>query len=67
MHDGNFSEEALITRINGDLANVLGNLVNRTIGMANKYFDGVIENKNVSEEACLVLSKFQQELKKRRY
>ena len=40
--DGNFSEEALITRTNGDLANVLGNLVNRTIAMANKYFDGVI-------------------------
>ena len=49
-NDGNFSEEALITRINGDLANVLGNLVNRTIGMANKYFDGVIENKKVTEE-----------------
>ena len=48
--DGSFSEEALIARTNGDLANVLGNLVNRTIGMANKYFDGVIENKNVYEE-----------------
>ena len=48
--DGSFSEEALINRTNGDLANVLGNLVNRTIGMANKYFDGVIENKNVREE-----------------
>ena len=43
--DGNFSEEALINRTNGDLANVLGNLVNRTIGMANKYFDGVVTNK----------------------
>ncbi len=49
-NDGNFSEEALITRTNGDLANILGNLVNRTIGMANKYFDGVIENRNVKEE-----------------
>ena len=48
--DGNFSEEALISRTNGDLANILGNLVNRTIGMANKYFDGVIENKNVKED-----------------
>lgn len=48
--DGNFSEEALINRTNGDLANVLGNLVNRTIGMANKYFDGVIVNKDVNEE-----------------
>ena len=48
--DGSFSEEALITRTNGDLANVLGNLVNRTIGMANKYFDGVINNTFVNEE-----------------
>ena len=48
--DGNFSEEALINRTNGDLANILGNLVNRTIGMANKYFGGIIENKGVSEE-----------------
>ena len=44
--DGNFTEEALITRTNGDLANVLGNLVNRTIGMCKKYFDGVIPNQN---------------------
>ena len=49
-NDGNFSEEALINRTNGDLANILGNLVNRTIGMTNKYFDGIVENKGVSEE-----------------
>lgn len=48
--DGNFSEEALINRTNGDLANILGNLVNRTIGMANKYFDGVVTNTKVNEE-----------------
>ncbi len=48
--DGNFSEEALINRTNGDLANVLGNLVNRTIGMANKYFDGKVPNCNNYEE-----------------
>ena len=48
--DGNFSESALINRTNGDLANILGNLVNRTIGMTNKYFDGIVENKGVSEE-----------------
>ncbi len=48
--DGNFSEDALILRTNGDLANVLGNLVSRTIQMAIKYFDGVVENKQVSEE-----------------
>ena len=48
--DGNFSEDALITRTNGDLANVLGNLVNRTIGMAKKYFDGAVINKNSNED-----------------
>ena len=42
--DGNFSEEALVTRTNGDLVNVLGNLVNRTIAMSNKYFNGNIRN-----------------------
>lgn len=48
--DGTYTEELLIESINSNLANVLGNLVNRTIGMANKYFDGVIENKNVNED-----------------
>ena len=48
--DGNFTRELLVDAINGNLANVLGNLVNRTIGMSNKYFDGVIENKNVLED-----------------
>lgn len=48
-NDGNFSEDALIARINADLANIWGNLVNRTIGMANKYFDGTATNKNISE------------------
>ena len=40
--DGNFSEEALINRTNGDLVNILGNLVNRTLSMLTKYFDGKI-------------------------
>ena len=48
--DGNFTMELLENCINSDLANVLGNLVNRTIGMAKKYFDGHIENKNVNEK-----------------
>lgn len=48
--DGNITEELLIERINSDLANVLGNLVQRTISMANKYFDGKVSNKNYSDE-----------------
>ena len=48
--DGNFSEEALIARTNADLANTLGNLLNRTMAMTNKYFDGVISNSKVNEE-----------------
>ena len=48
--DGTFTRELLIDSINSNLANVLGNLVNRTIGMINKYFDGIVENKNVVED-----------------
>ena len=48
--DGAFSEEALINRTNADLVNNLGNLVNRTISMSHKYFDGVVENSRVNEE-----------------
>ena len=47
--DGVFTRELLIERINGDLANILGNLVQRTISMGNKYFEGKITNKNVSD------------------
>ncbi len=48
--DGVYTEELLIEAINANLANVIGNLVNRTIGMANKYFDGVITNTGVAED-----------------
>ena len=48
--DGNITRELLIERINGDLANVLGNLVQRTISMGNKYFNGNISNKNEQTE-----------------
>lgn len=47
--DGNITYDLLIERINSDLANVLGNLVHRTISMGQKYFDGVITNKNFLE------------------
>lgn len=49
-HDGTITWDLLIERINSDLANVLGNLVNRTIAMSNKYFGGIVENKNVVED-----------------
>lgn len=45
-NDGVITWELLVERLNSELANTLGNLVNRTISMSNKYFDGVVENKN---------------------
>ncbi len=48
-NDGNITWDLLIERVNSDLANVLGNLVNRTIAMSNKYFDGVVENKGIND------------------
>ena len=50
-NDGTISWELLVERINSDLANTLGNLVNRTISMSNKYFGGVVENKGESDDA----------------
>ena len=48
--DGVYTEDLLIDSINTNLANTLGNLVNRTIGMVNKYNDSIVENTNVKEE-----------------
>ena len=48
-NDGVITWELMVERLNSDLANTLGNLVNRTISMSNKYFNGVVENKNVTE------------------
>ena len=45
--DGLFTKELLVERINGDLANILGNLVQRTISMGKKYFDGKVTNKKI--------------------
>ncbi|MDD5949794.1 MAG: methionine--tRNA ligase, partial [Lachnospiraceae bacterium] len=46
-NDGVISWELMVERVNSDLANTLGNLVNRTISMSNKYFDGVVTNRGV--------------------
>lgn len=48
--DGTITWELLCEKNNADLANILGNLVKRTIGMSNQYFDGKIKNLNASEE-----------------
>ncbi len=48
-NDGVITWELMVERLNSELANTLGNLVNRTISMSNKYFDGVVENKGVTE------------------
>ena len=50
-HDGVISWELMIERYNSDLANVLGNLVSRTVSMSNKYFDGEVSNKHVGEDS----------------
>ncbi len=48
-NDGAISWELMVERTNSELANILGNLVNRTLSMSNKYFDGVIFDKEVNE------------------
>ena len=48
-NDGSITWELMIERMNSDLANILGNLVNRTISMTNKYFGGVVTNPGVNE------------------
>ncbi|WP_343247587.1 methionine--tRNA ligase [Diplocloster hominis] len=48
-NDGVISWELMVERLNSDLANTLGNLVNRTISMSNKYFEGIVTNTGASE------------------
>ena len=48
--DGTITYETIIARFNADLANTLGNLVNRTVAMANKYFGGAVSYKNVCSD-----------------
>lgn len=49
-NDGVISWELLVERLNSDLANTLGNLVNRTISMSNKYFGGIVADKGAAED-----------------
>ncbi len=49
-NDGVISWELMVERMNSDLANTLGNLVNRTISMSNKYFDGIVKDEHCEEE-----------------
>lgn len=53
--DGVVGWELMVERMNSDLANVLGNLVNRTISMTNKYLDGIVEDKDVVENVDVSL------------
>lgn len=56
--DGSITYETIIERYNSDLANTFGNLVNRTVAMANKYFDGVISKPNSKKPLDEELAKF---------
>lgn len=75
-NDGVITWELLVERLNSELANTLGNLVNRTISMSNKYFDGVVCNKNedggepfdaeLKEMACSTVEKVTSKMDKLR-
>ncbi|MDD6037746.1 MAG: methionine--tRNA ligase [bacterium] len=56
-NDGVISWDLLVERINSDLANTMGNLVNRTISMSNKYFDGIVTSTGVTEDVDAELKK----------
>jgi len=68
--DGDFSKRAIISRVNGELANGLGNLVSRTLGMIEKYFDGKVpeagdlnsEDESVRDKAFTMVDVFEKEM-----
>ncbi len=62
--DGDFSQKALIDRINSDLGNDLGNLLNRVVGMSGKYFDGMVDSKDVKEFYQTELDEVEESLNK---
>ncbi|NMB38831.1 MAG: methionine--tRNA ligase [Firmicutes bacterium] len=61
--DGNFNRRALIERTNSDLANDLGNLLNRSLAMLNKYFDGVVPNPDKLQDVDCELKQFAKDTK----
>lgn len=60
-NDGVITWELMVERMNSDLANTLGNLVNRTVSMTNKYFGGTVTNKEATEEVDADLKKVTEE------
>ena len=56
-NDGTITWDLVVERFNSDLANVLGNLVNRTISMSNKYFDGIVKSTGVTDDVDADLKK----------
>ncbi|MFA9464844.1 MAG: methionine--tRNA ligase [Velocimicrobium sp.] len=64
-NDGVITWELMVERMNSDLANTLGNLVNRTISMSNKYFGGIVTNGNVVEDVDTELIKLTLETSKK--
>jgi methionyl-tRNA synthetase len=57
-NDGSITWDLMVERLNSDLANTLGNLVNRTISMSNKYFGGIVSNKGVEGDVDADLKAF---------
>ncbi len=53
-NDGVITWELMVERLNSDLANTLGNLVNRTVSMTNKYFGGVVSDKGAAEDVMQI-------------
>ena len=68
--DGDFSKSAIVARVNGELANGLGNLVSRTLGMIEKYFDGQVpeptaftaDDESIREKAFSAVETFEKEM-----